>query len=83
MKLPMKRRPLLSTAFAALTCLALAGCAEKPQTLTPKADAKPWDTPASGYAAPGFKPGDQAAWEEQMRKRAQGQNEYSRAVATP
>ncbi len=32
------------------------------------------------YAAPGWKGGDQASWEEQMRKRAQGQNEYTRTA---
>jgi hypothetical protein len=75
--------------IAALACamsavLALSACGEKPQTLTErKADSKAWESAQSGFAAPGWKAGDQAAWEEQMRQRAQGQNEYSRAPAKP
>ena len=33
------------------------------------------------YVATGYKPGDQAAWEQQLRTRAQAQNEYARDVA--
>ena len=78
---PMTRSFLLAATTGLL--LALAGCTEKPQTQTRKSDSKAWEATASGYTAPGFKAGDQAAWEEQMRNRAQGQNEYSRAVAAP
>jgi hypothetical protein len=68
--------------FAGLACL-LAGCAEKPQTLGPKADSKGWEVTPSAYTAPGYKTGDATAWEAQLRKRAQSQNEYTRAVAAP
>ena len=69
---------------ASLALLAgLAACTEKPQTLaTRKADTAAWQGTGTPYVAPGWKPGDQASWDEQMRMRAQqGQNEYSRAAA--
>lgn len=61
----------------------LAACGEKPQTAsaaTKKADGKPWEASAGANLAPGWKGGDQAAWEEQIRARAQAQNEYLRAT---
>lgn len=58
--------------------LVLAACGDKPQELR-KADSKAWDAAQNPYVDPDWKAGDQASWEEQMRKRAQGQNEYSRA----
>ncbi len=68
------------------TTLLLSACAEKAQTATTKKhDAKPWEGVAAGQSADaGWKAGDQAAWEEQLRTRAQrGQNEYTRAPAKP
>jgi hypothetical protein len=41
-------------------------------------DQKTWQGAADPYVAPGWKPGDEHSWDEQMRKRAQGQNEYVR-----
>jgi ABC-type glycerol-3-phosphate transport system substrate-binding protein len=73
------------TALAALAVtLGLAACGEKPQTASGrKADAQAWDAAAkSAYVAPGWSPGDQASWEEQIHKRAQSQNEYVRSAAT-
>ena len=62
--------------------LLLSACAEKPQTAATKNfDTKPWDGAQTSYAAPGWKAGDQASWEEQLKTRSQGQNEYSRAPA--
>ena len=70
---------------AGLVCAVtlLVACGEKPQTAhTRKSDSQPWaGAPGDPYVASGWKPGDQASWEEQMRNRAQGQNEYSRAAA--
>jgi hypothetical protein len=64
--------------------LLLSACAEKAQTAGSKAsDGKAWDGAQTAFAAPGWKPGDRASWEEQMKVRAQGQNEYSRAPAKP
>jgi predicted small lipoprotein YifL len=62
----------------------LAACGEKPQTAQPaakKSDGKAWDAAQNAYVVPGWKSGDQASWEAQMRTRAQSQNEYSRAAA--
>jgi hypothetical protein len=69
--------------LSTLLSLGLAGCGEKPQTAsTRKSDSKAWSGSAVGaYVAPGWKPGDQTSWEDQMRNRAQTQNEYSRAAA--
>ena len=71
-----------------LVAVAAAGCGDKPQELGPasakKPDSKAWDMAKSSSVAEGWKAGDQISWEEQMRKRAQGQDEKSRiaAVAT-
>ena len=60
----------------------LAACTEKPQTATaPKADELAWQAPVQSYLAPGFKPGDKAQWESQLRNRGQLQNEYTRVAA--
>ena len=62
-----------------VTTLALAACGEKQQTVSAKKpDAPAWQGPDSVYAANGWKAGDQAAWEQQLQKRLQGQNEYVR-----
>ena len=64
--------------------LALAGCAEKSQVATTKkADGKPWEASQNAYVVPGWKGGDQASWEQQLKARSQNQNEYSRAPAKP
>ena len=71
-----------------LVAVAAAGCGDKPQEIgqgsVKKADSKAWDMAKSSSVAEGWEAGDQASWEEQMRKRAQGQDEKSRiaAVAT-
>jgi len=67
---------------AALLALALAGtaCSEKPQTAgARKTDAEPWTGTRTAYTAPGWKPGDEASWDSQIRARAESQNEYARA----
>ena len=61
--------------------LTLAACTEKPQTANAserKAVQKSWQMGQSPYRADGWSGGDATAWEQQLRKRAQGQNEYSR-----
>jgi hypothetical protein len=69
----------------ALLALAAAGCGEKPQTgsTVKKADTKAWASAPGAFAAPSWKGGDEAAWDAQMRARAQGQNEYVRIAAVP
>lgn len=64
----------------------LGACAEKPQSAgTTRHDTPPWQGLAAGQTADaGWKAGDQAAWQEALRTRAQrGQNEYTRATSQP
>ena len=71
-------------AAVAVASLALAGCGEKKQTMTgagKRSDSAPWVVDSSAnpaFAAAGWKGGDKAAWEAQMRQRNQAQNEYVR-----
>lgn len=58
---------------------ALAACGEPVQTTTTrKVDTKPWQGPDNVYTANGWKAGDRAKWEEQLRQRAQAQNDYNK-----
>ena len=67
-----------------LGALLLSACAEKQQVAaTKKSDGKPWEQSQSAFVAQGWKAGDQASWEQQLKARSQGQNEYSRATAKP
>ncbi|MBL8351420.1 MAG: hypothetical protein JNL87_14055 [Burkholderiaceae bacterium] len=76
------RLPVGAGALAA--ALLLSACAEKAQTAgTKKSDSPPWQGAQGGDVAAGWKPGDKASWEEQLKTRSQGQNEYSRAPARP
>ncbi len=46
-----------------------------------KADAEPWtisDAANPAFKAQGWKDGDKAAWEQQIRQRNQAQNDYAR-----
>lgn len=80
----MKAARVGFVAAVAVVTLALAGCGEKPQTMTgagKKSDTAPWVVGSSAnpaFAATGWKGGDKAAWEAQMRQRNQAQNEYVR-----
>ena len=60
--------------------VALAACGEKPQSgpTVRKTDAKAWDAAQNPFVAPGWKAGDEASWESQIRERAAWQNEYPR-----
>ena len=70
----------ITLAVAALAAV-VAGCGEKPQTAstTKKADTKGYELVGSNHVADGWKGGDKAAWEAQLRARAQAQNEYTRS----
>ena len=63
---------------------ALAACSERSQVLDTSArvpDAQAWavsDAAKPEFTASGWKAGDRASWEEQIRKRNQAQNEYVR-----
>ena len=72
------------------TAALLSACGEKPQTNAEgvKHDAAPWSGTSNGtqkegggtsFTAQGWKPGDKASWEAELKTRAQnGQNEYNR-----
>jgi len=71
--------------LAAVTAIfALAGCGESVQRLDAsgkKRDSVPWvadDMASSRYYAPGWKGGDEWAWEAQIHERTRGQDEYGR-----
>jgi starvation-inducible outer membrane lipoprotein len=74
----MTTKSLLVMTFAAF---ALAGCGEKPQGIGgAKSDVAPFSgTENNKYAQQGWKAGDKASWEQQLKTRAQNQNDYSRA----
>lgn len=79
----MSGRGLRFGVAGALALLTM-GCGDKAQTLdasTRKVDRQPWtlsDAAEPAFAAPGWKSGDKIAWEEQIRKRHQAQNDYVR-----
>jgi hypothetical protein len=65
------------------TAALMLGCSEEPQTAGGAAgqgEAASWKGAQNPYVAPGWTTGDQASWEQQMRSRMQGQNEYSRTT---
>jgi len=72
---------VVSGAVALAAVVLLTGC-EKPQVSQPtqrKPDVAAYQGTDNAFADTSWKRGDAAAWEEQLRKRSQGQNEYSRA----
>ena len=84
----MMLRGTIALLMATAVAVPLVGCGEKPQTAAgKKSDAKPWEGLAQAtYAADGYKAGDKAAWEAQLKARTErGQNEYLRmtTVAKP
>ena len=78
----------MRTTTALVLCgaaIALAACGEKIAGAAKKADVPAFkgSTGQAAYSANGWKAGDQTAWDQQLRTRTQGQNEYSRAPAQP
>lgn len=71
---------MMKISLIALSVLLLAACGEKEQTISGsyKPDQKAWQGAGGTYHANGYKGGDKAAWDAQMRQRAQVQNEYVR-----
>jgi len=72
---------VLVGAVALAAAVLLTGC-EKAQVSQPgkrKPDVAAYQGTDNAFADTSWKRGDSAAWEEQLRKRSQGQNEYSRA----
>ena len=48
------------------------------QVSAKRSDTRAFQGTPTPYVAPGWKVGDGASWEEQMRVRVQNQNEYNR-----
>ena len=79
----MKNNPThskIALALAAVTALLLGACSEKPQTAgTHSSDKQAWSgSVQKAFDAPGWKPGDKASWEEQIKQRNRSQNEFVR-----
>ncbi|MFY3386073.1 hypothetical protein [Paracidovorax sp. MALMAid1276] len=74
----MQRIHLIVATAVALA--SLAACGEKPQTGAGiRSDAVPYAGTGSNFTEPGWKAGDKASWEAQLKTRQQyGQNEYTR-----
>lgn len=74
-------RRLHLIAIAALALGTLTACGEKPQTGAGiRSDAVPYAGTGSNFTEPGWKAGDKAGWEAQLKARQQyGQNEYTRS----
>jgi hypothetical protein len=64
-----------------VTLVMLSACGDKPQGLGGiKSDAAPHTgVGSSQYVIPGWKAGDKTAWEQQLRARSLGQNDYAKA----
>lgn len=75
----MARAPMICTALAAAAVM-LTACSEQPQSAGTShgSSAMAWNGPQTGFTAPGWKVGDQASWDEQIKQRNRGQNEYVR-----
>jgi hypothetical protein len=72
------RLAMISAAMVGLT--ALAGCGEKPQGMGGvKSDTAPYQGTGMAYTVPGWKAGDKTSWEQQLKTRAQAQNDHARA----
>ena len=61
----------------------LTACGDKPQTLGGmRSDIAPFQGVENKYAAPGWKTGDKASWEQALKARAHNtQNEYSKTTS--
>ncbi len=80
----MKARTVASLAGALTLATGLAACSERPQTIgdrtagtTVTRDTRPWQGEPLTFQA-GFTRGDKASWEDSLKQRQQGQNEYVR-----
>ena len=60
----------------------LGACGDREQTIgvskAKQADGNSWDVSSKDpYVTPGWTPGDKASWEDHLRRRTQGQNDYA------
>ena len=76
----MNPRLIPTTLVAAVALVALTACGEKPQTGAGiRSDAALHAGTGSNFMQPGWKAGDKAGWEAQLKARQlYGQNEYTR-----
>ena len=76
----MMKRLVHSTLAAAVALVALTACGEKPQTGAGiRSDAPTYAGTGSNFMQSGWKAGDKAGWEAQLKARQlYGQNEYTR-----
>jgi hypothetical protein len=74
-------RAALVVTAALVMVIGLAACGDSSTGVkaAKKADGKSWEGAGTTFAASGWKAGDKASWDEQMRTRAQSQNDYARA----
>ena len=79
----MKQRLVHSILATAAAVVALTACGEKPQTGAGiRSDAALHAGTGSNFMQPGWKAGDKASWEAQLKARQQNtQNEYPRISA--
>ena len=75
----MRAAGLLGALLAAAVAMSACGESTSGSKSTKKADGKAWVGAGPTFAATGWKPGDKASWDEQMRVRVQSQNDYARA----
>ncbi len=60
--------------------MALTGCGDKPQGMGGvKSDTAPYQGTGMAYALPGWKAGDKTSWEQQLKTRAQAQDDHAKA----
>ena len=76
----MKHTKFATTSLLLAAAL-LGGCGDRAHSdqLVSRRNLQPsWDAASGPFVVPGWKSGDQAAWQAQMTRRAQNQNEYLR-----
>jgi hypothetical protein len=75
---------LVAPLLGCLAALALSGCerSQADDARLKKSDAKASQGAAPAYTASGWTPGDEASWQNQIRARTEGQNEYVRVPAS-
>jgi hypothetical protein len=74
---------MLIAAAAAAALAGLSACGERSQALGAKhvrSDKPAFSGGDAQFTAAGWSAGDRAGWEQQIRTRGQGQNEYSRSA---
>lgn len=72
-------------AAAGVAVLGLAGCGERPQVVSykqgkyaGKPDTLPWNNAPLSYGDAKWTQGNEKSWQDELRQRAQAQNEYVR-----